>query len=55
MKSVADADGPDPVHHATAGDFLIEAIADAVARKLERMAGMQQRLMDVEAAARYPG
>jgi hypothetical protein len=35
----------------TAGDALIEAIANAVALKLERMAGMQQRLMDVHAAA----
>jgi hypothetical protein len=37
----------------TAGDALIEAIANAVALKLERMAGMQQRLMDVKDAARY--
>jgi hypothetical protein len=39
----------------TAGDALIEAIANAVALKLERMAGMQQRLMDVHAAAQYLG
>jgi hypothetical protein len=39
----------------TAGDALIEAIANAVALKLERMAGMQQRLMDVKDAARYLG
>jgi excisionase family DNA binding protein len=39
----------------TAGDALIEAIANAVALKLERMAGMQQRLMDVHDAARYLG
>ena len=39
----------------SAGDTLIEAIAEAVARKLERMAGMQQRLMDVHDAARYLG
>jgi hypothetical protein len=39
----------------TPGDTLIEAIADAVARKLERMAGMQQRLMDVKDAAKYLG
>jgi hypothetical protein len=37
----------------TAGDALIEAIANAVALKLERMAGMQQRLMDVKDGARY--
>lgn len=40
---------------ASAGDFLIEAIANAVALKLERMAGMHQRLMDVKDAARYLG
>ncbi len=39
----------------SAGDFLVEAIAEAVARKLERMAGMQQRLMDVHDAATYLG
>jgi len=38
-----------------AGDFLIEAIAEAVARKLERIAGMEQRLMDIHGAARYLG
>lgn len=37
------------------GDALVEAIADAVALRLERMAGMQQRLMDVKDAARYLG
>src|SRR6476660_1452004 len=39
----------------TPGDLLIEAIADAVACKLERMAGMQQRLMDVKDTAKYLG
>ncbi len=37
------------------GDALIEAIAEAVALKLERIAGMQQRLMDVHDAAKYLG
>lgn len=37
------------------GDLLVEAIADAVARKLERMAGMKNRLMDIHAAAEYLG
>jgi excisionase family DNA binding protein len=39
----------------SAGDSFIEAIADAVARRLERMAGMRQRLMDVHDAAKYLG
>jgi len=39
----------------SAGDAMIEAIADAVALRLERMAGMQQRLMDVHDAAKYLG
>jgi hypothetical protein len=39
----------------SAGDCLIEAIANAVALKLERMAGMQQRLMEVKDASRYLG
>jgi hypothetical protein len=39
----------------TAGDALIEAIANAVVLKLERMAGMQQRLMDVKDGAKYLG
>ena len=37
------------------GDFLIQAIAEAVAVKIERMTGMRQRLMDVEDAAMYLG
>jgi hypothetical protein len=37
------------------GDTLVEAIAEAVAQKLERMAGTQQRLMDVDTAAKYLG
>jgi hypothetical protein len=36
-------------------DALIEGIAQAIAAKVERMAGMQQRLMDLEAAAKYLG
>jgi hypothetical protein len=39
----------------SAGDLLIEAIADAVALKIERMAGLQQRLMDLHDAAKYLG
>jgi Helix-turn-helix domain len=38
-----------------AGDLLIEALAEAVARKLERMVASQQRLLDVEDAAKYLG
>lgn len=37
------------------GDALIEAIAEAVARKLDRIAGMNQRLMTVEGIAEYLG
>jgi hypothetical protein len=37
------------------GDAMIEAIAEAVAMKLSRMATMSQRLMDVEEAAKYLG
>jgi hypothetical protein len=37
------------------GDAMIEAIAEAVARKLFRMANVSQRLMDVEEAAKYLG
>lgn len=37
------------------GDAMIEAIAEAVAVKLSRMATMSQRLMDVEEAAKYLG
>jgi hypothetical protein len=37
------------------GDMMIEAIAQAVAQKLEQYAGMQQRLMEVEEAAKYLG
>jgi hypothetical protein len=39
----------------TPGDGLIAAIADAVALRLEKMAGCSQRLMDVEQAAQYLG
>jgi len=34
---------------------MIEAIADAVALRLERIAGMRQRLLDVHKAAEYLG
>jgi hypothetical protein len=34
---------------------MIEAIAEAVAIKLERIAGTSQRLMDVDEAAKYLG
>jgi excisionase family DNA binding protein len=44
-----------PSNSSGAGDLLIEAIAEAVAAKLERMAGAQQRLMDVHDTARYLG
>ena len=39
----------------SAGDAMIEAIADAVALRLERMAGMRQWLLDVHQAAEYLG
>jgi len=39
----------------SAGDFLIQAIAEAVAVKLEQMTGMQLRLMDIHDAAKYLG
>lgn len=34
---------------------MIEAIAEAVAVRLERMAAISQRLMDIEEAAKYLG
>ncbi len=34
---------------------MIEAIAEAVALKLERIVGASQRLMEIEVAARYLG
>ena len=37
------------------GNALIEAIAAAVALKLERMNGASQHLMEIEDAARYMG
>jgi hypothetical protein len=37
------------------GDVMIEAIAEAVAVKLSRMATTSQRLMDGEEAAKYLG
>jgi Helix-turn-helix domain len=37
------------------GDLLIEALAEAVARKLERIVASQQRLLEVEDAAKYLG
>lgn len=39
----------------TPGDTLINAIADAVAIRLERMAVCNRRLMDLEQAAEYMG
>lgn len=39
----------------SAGDVMIDAIAEAVAMKLERMMNASQRLMDVDEAARYLG
>ena len=39
----------------TPGDTLITAIADAVAARLERMAGCSQRLLDVDQASLYLG
>lgn len=38
-----------------AGQVLIDAIADAVATRLERMAGCSRRLLDVDQAAQYLG
>ena len=52
MNKLAEMPNPQPP---TAGDFLIEAIAHAVALKLERMAGLQQRLMDLHDGAKYLG
>ena len=46
----SENDGP-----LSAGDAMIEAIADAVALRLERMAGMRQRLLDIHQAAEYLG
>ncbi len=40
---------------ASAGDAMIDAIAEAVARKLERIVSSGQRLMEVEEAAKYLG
>lgn len=39
----------------SAGDSLVDAIAEAVAAKLEKMAACSQRLLDVDAAALYLG
>ena len=39
----------------SAGDAMIEAIADAVALRLERMAVVRQRLLDIHQAAEYLG
>lgn len=39
----------------TAGQDLVEAIAESVARRLERMTALQQRLLDVHDAAKYLG
>jgi hypothetical protein len=37
------------------GDALIQAIADAVASRLQRWAGCTQRLLDIDQAAAYLG
>jgi excisionase family DNA binding protein len=39
----------------SAGDALIEAIADAVAERLEKMSVTRQRLLPLERAAEYLG
>ena len=39
----------------SAGDLLITSIADAVATRLELMAGCTRRLLDLDAAAMYLG
>jgi hypothetical protein len=39
----------------TAGDHFFEALADAVAIRVERMLNCNQRLLDVEQAAAYLG
>lgn len=39
----------------TAGDALIDAIAEAVALRLEKMASAKQRLLDIDQAAEYLG
>jgi len=39
----------------TAGGPLIEAIADAVALRVEQMAGRKQCLLDIDQAAEYLG
>jgi excisionase family DNA binding protein len=39
----------------SAGDSLVEAIAEAVAQRLETMAACNTRLMGIEAAAQYLG
>ena len=52
MNKLVEMVNPRP---ATAGDLLIEAIADAVALRLERMVSVQQRLMDLHDTAKYLG
>ena len=37
------------------GDAMIEAIAEAVALKIERISATSQRLMEIEEAAKYLG
>ncbi len=39
----------------SAGDAMIDAIAEAVALKLERIAGTSRRLLDIDEAAKYLG
>ena len=43
------------VGRGSAGDALVDAIADAVALRLENMAGCTQRLMEIDQAAEYLG
>lgn len=50
-----DRDTSSSLVERNAGDLFIEALADAVARRPEAMAGLQQRLLDVHGAAKYLG
>jgi hypothetical protein len=45
----------EPRARTSAGDAMIEAIAEAVAIKLERLASTSQRLLEIEEAAKYLG
>jgi chromatin segregation and condensation protein Rec8/ScpA/Scc1 (kleisin family) len=37
------------------GDIMIDAIAEAVVKRIERIVATSQRLMDIDEAARYLG